>query len=89
MESICQIWIVVFGCAAVWMVGRRESWKKWGYVLGLCSQPAWIYTTWKSEQWGILIVAVWYTYAWGHGAYNYWIRPPAKSAEGGPLAPNA
>lgn len=72
-EIISQIWIAVFGATAVWLVGRLEHWKRWGYVLGLCSQPAWFYTTIKHEQWGILCLSIWYTYSWGQGVYNYFI----------------
>lgn len=72
-ETISQIWIILFGCAAVWLVGRREAWRRWGYILGLCSQPAWIYTAWQHKQWGILILSLWYAYAWSQGIYNYWV----------------
>lgn len=74
MNICCQVWIVIFGCAAVWFVGRREKWSRWGYVLGLLSQPAWFYTAIKHEQWGIVILCAWYTYSWGQGIYNYWLR---------------
>jgi hypothetical protein len=39
-DIIAQVWIVCFGCSAVWLVGRLEKWKRWGYILGLCGQPA-------------------------------------------------
>ena len=75
MDLICQIWIIICGCASIWFIGRVESWKKWGYLIGLCSEPAWVYTTVKHEQWGILLLTIWYAYAWWQGIYNYWILP--------------
>lgn len=54
MDSFCQIWIMFFGCAAIWFVGRLEKWKRWGYIFGLISQPAWFYTAYTHKQWGIL-----------------------------------
>jgi hypothetical protein len=69
-----QIGIVLFGCSAIWLVGRKENWQRWGYVLGLCSQPFWFWTSWAHGQWGIFFLSLWYTYAWGQGFYNYWIR---------------
>jgi len=69
-----QIWIGVFGTTAIWMVGRLEHWRRWGFIFGLMSQPAWIYTAIKNEQWGILVLSFWYTYSWGQGVYNYWIK---------------
>ena len=73
-QVICQIWIIICGCSAIWMVGRVEHWKRWGYIIGLIGQPAWIYTTITNEQYGITILAFFYTYSWGQGIYNYWIK---------------
>jgi hypothetical protein len=72
--NICQIWIVLFGCSAIWFVGRKEEWKRLGYIFGLLSQPAWLYTAIEHKQWGIALLSLWYTYAWSQGVYNYWIR---------------
>lgn len=74
-DIISQCWIIFFGISSIWLVGRLEHWKRWGYILGLIGQPAWFYTTVKYEQWGIFILAIFYTYAWIQGIYNYWILP--------------
>jgi hypothetical protein len=74
MDIICQVWITIFGASAIWFVSRREHWKRWGYILGMLSQPAWVYTTILHEQYGILVLSFWYTYSWGQGIYNYWIK---------------
>lgn len=73
-KIICQIWIAVFGAASIWFVARKEKWKRWGYILGMIGEPAWVYTTIKHEQWGMFLLTLWYTYAWGQGVYNYWIK---------------
>jgi hypothetical protein len=78
MDVICQVAILVFGCSAIWFVGRLEDWKKWGYILGLCSQPFWIWTTISHKQYGITLLSFWYTYSWCQGIYNYWIKPYMK-----------
>ena len=72
--DIAQIGIVVFGCAAIWFIGRREAWRRWGFILGLCSQPFWFWTAYEHRQWGVGVLAVFYTYAWAQGVWNYWIR---------------
>ena len=74
MDNFTQIWIILFGCSAIWFVSRLEKWKRWGYIFGLISQPAWLYTTYIHEQWGILLLSFFYTYSWGQGVYNYWIK---------------
>lgn len=69
-----QIGIMLFGCSAIWVVGRKEKWRRWGYILGLCSQPFWFYSAYQAEQWGILCLCLWYTYSWGQGIWNFWIK---------------
>lgn len=73
-DFIAQVGILIFGCSAIWFVGRLERWHRWGYVLGMFAQPFWLWTSIKNEQWGIAILSVWYAYAWGQGIYNYWIK---------------
>ena len=69
-----QIGIALFGCSAIWLVGRKEvQVRRWGYVAGLCGQPFWLYTSITAKQWGIVALCLWYTFAWGSGFYNHWI----------------
>ena len=67
-----QVGIMLFGCSAVWLVGQKGKLQRWGYIVGLCSQPFWFFSTWQAQQWGIFALCFWYTYAWGQGAYNHW-----------------
>ena len=69
-----QIMLFVFGASAIWFVSRKEDWKRWGYILGLCGQPFWFYSAYQTEQWGIAVLTLFYTYAWIQGIYNYWIK---------------
>lgn len=75
---IAQIAIMIFGASAIWLVGRKEHWKRWGYILGIIGQPFWFYTAYTNEQWGILIMCLFYFYAWLQGIYNHWIKVPKK-----------
>lgn len=68
-----QIGIALFGCSAVWLVGRKGPLQRWGYIAGILGQPFWFYTTIKAEQWGIVALCCWYTYAWGQGIWNHWL----------------
>ena len=73
--DLSQLGILLFGCPAIWFVGRKEDWKRWGYILGMCSQPFWFYTSISKGQWGIAVLSLWYLYSWSQGVYNYWIKP--------------
>jgi hypothetical protein len=75
LDQIAQIWMVIFGCAAIWLLGRREEWRRWGYVTGLVSQPAWFFSGFYHHQWGLVLVSLWYSYSWLQGIRNFWVRP--------------
>jgi hypothetical protein len=74
--DLSQIGIFALGCPAIWLVSRREKWRRWGYILGLASQGFWFYSSIKHEQWGIAVMSVFYTYAWGLGVWDFWIKNP-------------
>lgn len=76
MNTVAQLAIMILGSSAIWFVGRKESWKRWGYIIGMCGQPFWIYTAIYYHQWGILAMTIFYTYSWGQGIWNYWIKKP-------------
>lgn len=71
---ISQIGIFVFGVSAIWLVGRKEWWRKFGYIAGLCGQPFWIYTAIITENYGLGAMCLFYTYSWAQGFYNHWIK---------------
>lgn len=71
---IVQILIFILSASAIWFVGRKEKWSRIGYILGLCSQPFWFYSTIVTEQWGMLCLTIFYTYSWVQGIYNYYIK---------------
>lgn len=68
---ISQIFIVIFGSSAVWLVGRKNiNYRIFGFICGLISQPFWFYTTISHKQWGLVILCTWYTYSWFSGLRN-------------------
>ena len=77
IDNLAQVAIVILGGSAIWLLGRREDWKRWGYVLGMLSQPFWFWATLRTEQWGLFVLSIWYTFSWGQGIWNYWIKAPA------------
>lgn len=69
-----QIVILIFGVPALWLVGRREPWRRWGFLFGLIAQIGWYYTTIINQQTGILILNILYTYCWIQGIYFGFIK---------------
>lgn len=72
---IDQMMIALTGCVAVFLTQQNNAkWKKYAPILGLIGQPFWFYTTYTNEQWGIFVLSFFYTYSWGLGVYNSWVR---------------
>ena len=72
---ISQIFIGLFGVVGIWLTQQsNENIKKYACVLGLIAQPFWFYSMYQSEQWGVFVLCFFYTYAWGLGFYNGWIK---------------
>ena len=78
--------ILLFGCTSVWLIGRPESWRRWGYFLGLCSQPFWFYMAYIHADWGVLILNCLYTYSWTQGVWFHWFKPERVQPEDRTLA---
>ncbi len=75
MVGLDQIVIAVTGVPAVWLSqDSRHKWRRWSCVLGVVGQPFWFYAAWKAEQWGIFALCFLYSYAWGRGVWNNWIK---------------
>ena len=73
LDIICQVAVLIFGVGAVWVVGWKDPYKRrYGYILGLCSQPFWCYTFYVNEQWILLGVTAFYTWSWVNGLRNHW-----------------
>lgn len=72
--SFNQLMILILSASAIWFIGRTEKWRKWGYIFGMLGQPFWIIETWGEMQIGMFILTLWYTYSWGQGIWNFWIK---------------
>lgn len=82
MDLIAQVAIFVFGLSAVALVGvRQHKMRRWGYVLGLISQPFWFYTLTVNHQYVLLAAAVVYTMSWINGIKNHWRLADKKGEE--------
>jgi hypothetical protein len=69
-----QTAIAIFSVAAIWLSqDSRYAVRRWACVLGLLSQPAWFYATWKAGQWGIFALCFVYAFAWARGFKTYWM----------------
>lgn len=65
------VWVSLL---AAWMVRKKN---KWGFVVGLCGQPFWFYTTIYHHQWLVTLLVVLHTYNWFRGTVE-WFRDDPK-----------
>lgn len=71
---VIQVWIALTGLTAVWLTQQtwRPEWARYACFFGLAGQPAWFIATYTAQQWGILTLAIFYTYAWYLGLKRHW-----------------
>jgi len=70
-EIISQTAILILGASAIILVAKKN---KWGFIVGLLSQPFWFITSYMNKQWGIFLVSIIFTASWLFGIYEWIIK---------------
>ena len=71
---IDQLFIGVFGVASIWLANDpRPNYRRWACVFGLIAQPAWFWSAWQAQQFGIFVLAFFYTAGWIRGIRTNWL----------------
>lgn len=81
-HNLAQAWVLITSSLAVFLVARTDKWHRWGYVFGLLSEPGWFAAALMAEQWGTVLLAVWWTYSWGLGAYRRFVDTDKDTPSG-------
>ena len=76
-DAIAQGAILASGGLAIWLVTGKERLRKWGPIVGILGQPFWLWATFRSGQWGMFALSVWYTGSWLQGIWNFWLKKEA------------
>lgn len=63
--------LFALSAAAITLLSGRSRHARWGWWLGLASQPFWLIETARAEQWGMLALSVYYTGVWLRGVRNH------------------
>jgi hypothetical protein len=73
---IDQIGIACTGVTAIFLTqSKQEKLRRFACLFGLAGQPFWMYSTYKTAQWGILALTALYTIAWAKGVWQNRLRP--------------
>lgn len=65
-----QLMILILGGLAILLMSRTDKWCKWGFAAGLLSEPLWIYEALRTDQWGVFILAAWWTLWYAVGLWR-------------------
>ena len=66
--------ILLTGVPAIWLSqSPSANARRYACLFGMAGQPFWLYAAISADQWGILIVNVLYTVAWGRGVWTHWL----------------
>lgn len=68
---IVQAMILICSIGALVLFGTKKYYK-FGFIVGLCGQPFWFWTTWHAEQWGIFAGSIIYTCLHIKGMWTHW-----------------
>ena len=75
MQVAAQIGILLLGGAAIMLLAFEDKRvSRWGWLIGLCSQPCWLYAMYTSRQWGVFALSVWYTAHYARGTWTFFVR---------------
>ncbi|MFH1779947.1 MAG: hypothetical protein ABH803_02250 [Candidatus Micrarchaeota archaeon] len=74
-DFVSQIGIGLLSTVAIILVAKKN---KWGFVVGLASQPFWFITTFLNQQWGVFFVAIVSTFSWAYGVYEWFYKDKKK-----------
>lgn len=77
LDTVAQVGITFFGVTAIVLVAKKN---KWGFVLGLLSQPFWFMTSYINKQWGVFFLSFVYLGTWVLGIYE-WFFKDVKTAK--------
>lgn len=75
-DWLIQCAIFVLSLAAIAMVASTGSLHRWGFVVGLLSQPFWIAALWRARSpggarlWGMFLLSCIYCAVWIFGILN-------------------
>lgn len=69
-----QIIIALTGVTAIYLSQCEDERVKYACLFGLASQPFWFWSAIKAEQWGIVVLVFFYTFAWLKGVQTHWLK---------------
>ena len=81
LEAFLQAVITLSSIAALVLVMQSTPVRRWGPVVGLVGQPAWLFSTWAHGQFGMFLVSGAFTAIYVWGVWRDWVEPLFEQPE--------
>lgn len=75
VDGVSQVGLTILSVAAIILVARKN---KWGFVVGLASEPFWFATSYINKQWGVFLLSIVYSGTWAYGIYQWFYKDEKK-----------
>ena len=70
--SVDQLFILVLGVGGVALaMSPSRQLQAYGVLVVLCAQPFWFYSAYTAGQWGVVLLAFWFTFCHAKGIWNH------------------
>lgn len=66
-----QILLFILSITGFFLLSGKSK-RHWGFVVSLCAQLFWFYSSWHTHTWGVFALAGFYTVLNIRGIYNHW-----------------
>ncbi|MCG3884151.1 hypothetical protein I3271_05575 [Photobacterium leiognathi] len=72
---LVQVAIAITSAIAIYLTNsKHDKFRKYAPIFGLLGEPFWIYTSYTNHQWGVMALALFYSYSWFIGLRNSWFK---------------
>ncbi|MFC4519061.1 hypothetical protein [Cupriavidus pinatubonensis] len=78
MYALVNLWMVATAMTSVFLLNAGPTRARWGAVVGLLGQPAWLYLTVALDAPGMFWVSVFFTACYGRGVWDGFVRRGAR-----------
>jgi len=70
MLALVNLWMLATALASVALLNYAQHTQRWGALVGLLGQPAWLYLTHVTDEPGMFTASVFFTVCYGHGVWR-------------------
>ena len=70
MLALINLWMVLTALVSVALLNYSGRTQRWGALVGLLGQPAWLYLTHVTGEPGMFTASLFFTVCYGHGVWR-------------------